>query len=254
MTRKIVIHPTFRHLEKDIIRILDGNYTADVTFRNQRNTVEKITLQEYGIVVKKYRCPNITNRFAYTHLRKSKAQRAYEYALRLIDHGVETPFPVAYCEEKRNGIFHTGYFLSLYMPYDTLSDAYAGDIGEEMTPVLTRQFMDFTIGLNRKRILHKDFNSSNILYHYDPKEQKYRFALTDINRMRFGKRISTSEAMHSFEQLGVPAERIYRLALYYSQQIGVDIEYTMFVFLFHRIWQRIRKGFKSKAREKLKMQ
>lgn len=254
MTAKIIINPEFYHLEKDITRIMNGDYVADTIFRNSRNCVEKITLGDCEIVLKKYKCPNICNRLVYTFLRKSKARRAYEHAFRLIECGVETPLPVAYCEERKNNLFHTGYFFSVYLPYKTLDGAFKEDADEKHIQQLAKDFMDFTIELNKKNILHKDFNSSNIFYHYEPEEKRYRFALTDINRMRFGKRISVNEAIHSFEQLGVPAENLYKLALLYSRQRkGADVEYTMFIFLYNRMKQRIKRAFKKKAKERLRM-
>jgi hypothetical protein len=88
-------------------------------------------------------------------------------------------------------------------------------------------------------------------YTYDEKEEKYRFALTDINRMRFGKTPSTSAVMRSFEQFGVPVEGLYKLAVYYCSRKGADVEYSIFIFLFHRMVRRIKRALKLKAKEAL---
>ena len=74
--------------------------------------------------------------------------------------------------------------------------------------------------------------------------------MTDINRMQFDKTPSTSEVMRSFEQFGVKVEGLYRLAVYYCSQKGSDVEYSIFIFLFHRIGSRIRRRFKQRIKEK----
>ena len=204
-------------------------------------------------VIKIYKRPNLCNRIAYTYFRKSKAERAYRHALQLQELGIGTPTPVAYAIKKKKGLFSTGYFISEYLPYNLMHDAYS-NLSDCEKENLTKEFMDFTIDMHSKKVLPLDFNSSNIFYHYEPEEKRYRFALTDINRMRFGKRISVNEAMHSFEQLGVPAENVYKLALLYSRQRkGADVEYTMFIFLYNRMKQRIKRAFKKKAKERLRM-
>ncbi len=82
------------------------------TYCDRRNTVRKIELTGGRIfVLKQYKRPTRLNQFAYTLFRKSKARRAYEYALRLQQLGFETAAPVAYLEISRHGLFHTGIFF-----------------------------------------------------------------------------------------------------------------------------------------------
>lgn len=248
---KVVINPLYNHLKPDVLNIVAGNYVSKRVMRNKRNLVELVAVGGEEFVIKKYKRPNIFNRFAYTFLRKSKARRAYEYAFRLLSMGVDTPVPVAYVEVKKKGLFTDGFFLSAYMPYGLISDAYSGVVPDSEKARLTKDFMDFTLSLHEKKILPMDFNSSNIFYFFDEKAGKYRFALTDINRMRFGKTPSTSEVMYSFEQFGVSVDGLYKLAVYYCARKGADVEYSVFIFLFHRMVRRIKRALKLKAKEAL---
>ena len=250
---KITIHPEYEHLRDNITNFALGNYTADKVYCNRRNVVEKITMQGREYVVKRYKKPNFINRLAYTYLRKSKARRAYEYALRLLENGVETPKPVAYVEIKRAGLFSVGYFFSEYIPHPLMSQAYTGIVPDSEKAKLSKDFIDFTLSLHEKGILPLDFNSSNIFFHLDKESGNYRFALTDINRMHFGKIPSTSAVMRSFEQFGVPVEGLYKLAVYYCVRTKADVEYSIFIFLFHRMRSRIKRTLKSKAKEKLRI-
>ncbi|MBO5864763.1 MAG: hypothetical protein J6Q73_01755, partial [Bacteroidaceae bacterium] len=241
----------YNHLKPDVLNIVAGNYVSKRVMRDKRNRVELVSMQGCELVVKRYKRPNLFNRFAYTFLRKSKARRAYEYAFRLLSMGVDTPVPVAYVEVSKKGLFIDGFFVSVYMPYGLISDAYTGVVPDSEKARLTKEFMDFTLSLHEKKILPMDFNSSNIFYFFDEKEGKYRFALTDINRMRFGKTPSTSAVMRSFEQFGVPVEGLYKLAVYYCSRKGADVEYSIFIFLFHRMVRRIKRALKLKAKEAL---
>ena len=235
------------------MRIVAGDYVANKVFCHKRNIVERVTMQGKEFVVKCYKRPNFFNRVVYTCFRGSKARRAYEHALRLLECGIDTPFPVAYVEIKKGGLFSTGYFISEYMPYNLMSDAYAGLVTEGEVHRLTKEFMDFTLKMHAMKVLPLDFNSSNIFYHVDEESGAYRFALTDINRMRFGKLPSTSDAMRSFEQFGVPTERLYKLAVYYCSRKNSDIEYSIFIFLFHRIRGRVQRRLKRKVKSRLQL-
>lgn len=251
MSTKLHIHPNYAHLKEDIIKVINGDYVADKVFCHSRNIVEKTTMQGKEYVVKIYKRPNLLNRFAYTYLRKSKARRAFEYAGRLLANGVATPAPVAYAEVKHGTLFSTGYFFAEYMPHALMSEAYSGRVPDAEKAKLSKDFIDFTFSLHAKGILPLDFNSSNIFFHYDEDCGCYRFALTDINRMKFGKVPSTSAVMRSFEQFGVQVDGLYKLAVYYSMQTKADVEYSIFIFLFHRIRSRIKRAFKKKTKEKL---
>lgn len=246
---KIHINPEFEHLRNDIINAVNGGYTATEVFCNKRNIVEKFCMQGKEYVIKIYKCPNLINRIAYTYIRKSKAERAYRYAEQLLELGIDTPRPVAYVERKKKGLFSTGYFISEYMPYGLMRDAY-NEIPDSEKRRMTKDFIDFTLEMHSLGVLPLDFNSSNIFYHFDEEAGCYRFALTDINRMRIGKTPSTSEVMRSFEQFGVKVEGLYKLAVYYCSQKGSDVEYSIFIFLFHRMGSRIRRRFKQKVKEK----
>ncbi len=250
---KIQINPKYENLRSAILEVVAGNYVADNVFCNNRNIVEKVTLQGVELVVKKYKRPNLFNRVAYSCFRRSKARRAYEYARRLLENGIDTPYPVAYVELFKGGIFSTGYFFSLYMPYNLIREAYGGNLPDSKKQKFTMDFIDFTLSMHEKKILPMDFNSGNIFYHYDEECGNYRFAITDINRMRFGKVPTTSSVMRSFEQFGVSVEGMYKLAVYYCARKGADVEYSVFIFLFHRIKSRIKRKLKRKAKERLGM-
>lgn len=249
---KISIHPDYRYLEKDLRQIVSGNYTVEKVFCKNRNIVEKVVLGGKPFVVKTFKRPTLANCLIYTFLRKSKARRAYEYALMLLEKGVKTPFPVAYIEVRKHGFFHTGYLVTEYFDAPTLSQIVPGQFSHEELSRLGSSFVSFTVGLQEKRILPLDYNPGNIFYFKDEKSGGYDFALTDINRMRFGRVPLTRSIMRSFEQFGVSSEHLYKFLLNYSIERGVDIDFCMYQFLSFRIRKKIRRFMKGRLKERLK--
>ena len=59
-----------------------------------RNTIKKLAIWDQELVVKSFKVPNAFQGFIYKFLRKSKAQRSFEYASSLISKGIDTPKPI----------------------------------------------------------------------------------------------------------------------------------------------------------------
>lgn len=225
---KIVISPRFRAYEQLIRAIPGGDYTAGKVFCDNRNTVFKISMDGQEFVVKKYARPTLFNCFVYTFFRQSKAKRAYRYAKLLLRKGVETAAPVAYIEERRYGFFHTGYFISEYLPYPTLNEAESLPADEQRK--LGESFVEFTAHIHQAGILHKDYNRGNILYHRAG-DGRYRFALVDINRFRFG-RANIRDCMNAFNQLGLQLYQVTGAIVRYSTLRHMDADDNLLTFLF----------------------
>jgi hypothetical protein len=249
---KIHIHKKYESLTEELRNIPDGKYKVLHTFCNRRNTVELAEIATHTFVIKRYKVPNLANRIIYTLFRKSKAQRAYENALKILRCGVSTPFPVAYIETKRKRLFHTGYFVSEYMNLPTLENFAQKNHDKDETRQLKLDFTEFTISLHEKGILPLDYNPKNIFYYKE--KNHYKFALTDINRAKFGKISRYKDTMYSFEQLGIPAEQLYNALLEYTERQELDIEASLFMILYFRMKKRVKRFIKRRLRSILKKQ
>ena len=111
---KTVINPTYNALSSFINRIpyiFDQEGALVFTARNQ---LKSYTVEGVDLIVKRYKRPHLINRIAYTFFRPSKAKRAYEYALRLLELGIDTPMPIAYIEQKIAGLLSYSFFVSIY--------------------------------------------------------------------------------------------------------------------------------------------
>jgi hypothetical protein len=245
---KIHIHPKYIHLKETIAKIPEGGYEPLRTFCNSRNIVEQINIGDCAFVVKSYKVPNFANRIIYSFFRRSKAHRAYDNALRILRCGVSTPFPVAYIETKKKGLFHRGYFISEYMGYPTLTDYKNIELSEEERNRFKEDFLNFTIELHEKNILPLDYNAGNIFCHKDENSGRYLFSLTDINRAEFGN-FSKYKPMLSFAQMGLPPEKLVDVMTEYSSRRKLDLEASLFLVLFYRIRRRVQKFFKRRLKE-----
>ena len=249
---RIHLHPDYEHLRPELRNVVLGHYRPDKVFCNRRNVVEKITIAGREYVIKKYKRPHLFNSLVYTFIRKSKARRAYEYGLRLLNLGIETPFPVAYVEVRKYGIFHTAYLLTEYCNMSTLAEVSIESMPMDKLYKLGNDLISFTIMLQEKKALPLDYNPGNIFYNYDEQSGTFSFALTDINRMRFGRLPWSKDAMRCFEQFGITTDRLYHFLLGYSIERGVDIDLCMFEFLAFRLTRKLKRFLKGKVKEEIK--
>lgn len=238
---KMIIHPDYKTYEESLNHIPSGDYEKKEIFCNKRNSVEKIRLGDHFFVVKRFKQPTWVNRVIYTWFRKSKARRAFEYAEILLKRGIETARPVAYMEIKRHGLFHTGYFISEYLPYPLLADIQKLDMSYEEKIVLKKDLILFTAQLHQQKIVHQDYNAGNIFFY--KREGKYYFALIDLNRLKLGDN-SPSICMKAFDQLGIGLKEMVDIISQYASIRNLDVEESMFFTLFSRQKTKKRKEIK----------
>lgn len=240
---KKVVHPDYVRLEPQFLEIVKGNYTPDVVFCNNRNVVEKVTVAGEEFVVKRYKLTTLFNRFVYRLFRKSKARRAYEYAGKLLKCGIDTPFPVAYFEEYKYGLFRRGYFISKYVPYKLLKDVY--DEPEDVRIAILHHFVDFMRSVHEKGVMPMDMNAGNVFYYYSQEEGRFKFSLTDINRMRFGVKPNFIDMAFSFEQCFIELERLFQIINIYSGRTGVNPWEMMYHVMRFRVKRHKRNILKK---------
>ena len=187
-----------------------------------RNEIKIFKVENLTINVKSYKKPIFLNRIAYTFFRESKARRAYNYALKLIDLGVNTAAPIAYVECKKGGLLSSSYFVSLQV--DT-----QGNLKDITNPQMSRQekhniavaLAKFTASIHKKGVLHIDYSPGNILYRKE--NEKYEFILIDINRMKFTD-IDKDKGCNNFCRLWGDDDFFIVLAQTYAQEMGYSQE------------------------------
>ena len=159
------------------------------------------------------------NRIAYTFFRKSKARRAYENALMLLDKGFETPMPIAYLEIQENGLLIDSYFISLHCPYTRLFREFADGSAINGREEIIQEFGVLLARLHEATIFHLDLSPGNVLF--DKLSDGYHFSLVDLNRMKF-KKIHMKDGCRNFERLRGCDDFFKLLARTYALERGYD--------------------------------
>lgn len=114
-----VIHSAYQQSEKLLDDFIVNFKTKGEPFGNQdRNSLKLFELNDMTVNIKSFRVPNLINQVAYRFFRKSKAQRTYEHANKLLELGIGTPQPIAYYEYKTPVLFKNSYYISEQLDAD----------------------------------------------------------------------------------------------------------------------------------------
>jgi len=209
---EIVINPKYSILNSFITNIPTlFDQEGELVYAG-RNQLKCYSVEGYDIIVKRYKVPHLINRIAYTFFRPSKAKRAYEYALKLLDLGVNTPAPIAYIEQKSFGLLNHGYFISIYEKDYT--DIRPLMTGVQTNDALLQELAIYIAEFHNKGVLHFDMSPGNILY--KEVDHHFQFSLIDINRMQFLPKISDEKRFKSFKQLSDNKAVLTRIAQLYA--------------------------------------
>lgn len=216
---RVIIHPDYNDLTDFIKQLPETFFHTGELLYEGRNTVKRYHVGGHTLVVKRYKHPNIYQRVTYTFFKQSKTERAYRFAARMRELGIDTPHEVAFIETKRRGLFTIGYFVSLNCDYPPVSTTMAAN---EFTPPLAESLARFLVELHEKGILHGDLNPTNILYHTDDTGQ-YRFSLIDTNRSKF-KRPTRDDCLKNLKRLTHRRELLTYITTLYARLRGWDVD------------------------------
>lgn len=216
--RKIVINPKYNQWEPIINQIFTYEWFSQhgETIHNKRNTLKIIEIDGVRLAVKRFGHITLFNQMIYGTLRKSKALRAYEYAARLRNLGIDTPEEVAYTDIRRNGRLADSYFISLCSDYSPIGEALKTDAQLIEFQDLVIALTHFLHRIHQKGVIHKDLHPSNILYSKG-EDGQYKFQLIDINQMAFHRSVSTRQRLKNMIKLSVNVPLYMAVLEYYAR-------------------------------------
>lgn len=214
----IVINPSYSRLRSFIENIPDKFDKEGILVYEARNQLKKYEVEGYNVIVKRYKKPHFINQVAYSFVRPSKAKRAYDYALKLLELGLDTPAPIAYIEASKGGLLNRGYFISIYEKEYT--DIRELMFGNQKDAVLLTELAKYIAQIHTKGVLHLDMSPGNILY--KKVGDTYYFTLIDINRMQFLPTVSTEKRYSSFKRISSNEEVLTELAKAYAAAAHLD--------------------------------
>ena len=220
MKSKRVIHNDFKVNSNFLEDIIVNFETKGEDFGNQdRNSLKLFKLDDKTLNVKSFRVPNIINQIAYKFFRKSKAQRSFEYANRLVDSKIGTPQPVAYYEFKTLFLFKKSYYISEQQICDLTYRELTTDLNYPNHEAILRAFTRFTFQLHEKGIHFLDHSPGNTLIQINNGD--YKFYLVDLNRMEF-KVLDFETRIKNFSRLTIHKIMIEVMSDEYAKCSGED--------------------------------
>jgi tRNA A-37 threonylcarbamoyl transferase component Bud32 len=244
---KIHISDKFSGLS-DFISDLPKNYDrVGELIYNGRNEVRTVKVNGLVLVIKYFKRMTLANRFIYAMFRKTKAQRAFEYAAWLLDKGITSPENVAYVDCYEHSMLVKSFFVNIYTDYKPIKDLFALSISDSEEGL--KAFARFTYQLHRKGVFHYDYSVSNILFSNN--DGVYDFALIDNNRMKISK-YSFRRGIKTLNRLAIPVERMGIVAAEYARVSGVnDLEMLnamVLIRLLHQLRNVIKQWLKAPIR------
>lgn len=197
---------------------------------------ERNTIRHYnGYVSKQFAVPSWWRGIIYGWFMPSKAQRSYEYALRL--KGL-TPEPIAYREIRYLGVLRESWYVSQQSECrHTFNELIHHTDFPNRTQILAA-IGRFTATLHQRGVLHQDYSGGNILFN----DEASRVEMIDLNRVRFCKRLSTAQSLKNFERLNIDKQALTIMANAYAIQRGINADYAVKYIITHRWKKHVKQG------------
>lgn len=202
----------------EILSLVSKFSESGTVLQQGRNTIKKIYLGDLPVVVKSFRNPGSLRGWIYANLVRSKAKKSFQHAQQLLANGIDTPEPIAWIEQVRNGRIESSFYLSLYAPHDmTMRDIFARN--DQQATEIIQLFTRFTYAMHNAGILHLDHSANNTLITLTA--EGYRFTVIDINRMKFGK-VSIRAGLKNFVRLTDNVAAMETIARIYADCTSTD--------------------------------
>lgn len=242
---KIIFNTNYIKDKSDILDLVNDFDRSGIELGNQkRNTIKLFNIGKRKINIKSFKSPNFINSLIYDTFRKSKAQRSYEYANKLINLGVLTPLPIAYIQNSSFIRLKQSYYISEHLDYDFTFREISRDLSFDDSVNALKAFTRFTYNLHEKGINFLDHSPGNTLI--KKHRSSYDFYLVDLNRMEF-KQMTLLDRMKNFSRLSHSEDVVKIMSCEYANCIGKSDNY-----IYDLMWKEIMI-FRSKVNRKRKL-
>ena len=242
---KIIFNTNYIKDKSDILDLVNDFDRSGIELGNQkRNTIKLFNIGKRKINIKSFKSPNFINSLIYDTFRKSKAQRSFEYANKLINLGVLTPLPIAYIQNSSFIRLKQSYYISEHLDYDFTFREISRDLSFDDSINALKAFTRFTYNLHEKGINFLDHSPGNTLI--KKHRSSYDFYLVDLNRMEF-KQMTLLDRMKNFSRLSHSEDVVKIMSCEYANCIGKSDNY-----IYDLMWKEIMI-FRSKVNKKRKL-
>jgi hypothetical protein len=241
---RIIIHPKYQHLETEILKLTQDFFSeGDLMVQGSRNTIKSNTLGDEKVTIKYFKTPGLFKSVIYSFFKSTKARRSFEYALYLRDHNIQTPFPIAFIEERNSfGLVGQSFYICHHIEYDfTIRELIHDSLFPDRNTIL-QQFTAFTFAMHEAQVNFLDHSPGNTLIVKRDSNQ-YDFYLIDLNRMQF-ETLSIEDRMDNFKKMWLSKAMIKVVAAAYAKLSHQNED------KLHQILLEKSREFKSKTAKK----
>lgn len=241
---KKVIHSKYQDFELDIDGFIEDFDSSGEGIKDARNKLKLFQLNTMVLNVKSFKTPNLINQIVYNFFRKSKAQRSFEYAKKLMTLGIGTPYPIAYYEFTTPLLFKKSFYVSEHLKYDLTYRELTHNLDFPDHENILRAFTRFTYKLHELNINFLDHSPGNTLIIKNG--EGYDFYLVDLNRMKF-KPMSFNTRIKNFSRLTIYKSMVEVMSDEYAKCSGDNFEK-----IFELMWNST-KTFQDKFQRKKRL-
>lgn len=214
---RITIHPKYKNQEEAILQLVKTFFgEGDLVVKGSRNIIKTNFLGSEKVSIKFFQKPGIFKSLIYSFFRSTKAKRSFDYANYLLEHGIPTPFPVAFIEERSpSGLLWESFYICHQLEYDfTIRELIHDPLFPERKEIL-EQFTDFTFKMHEANVNFLDHSPGNTLI-VNKGNSQYDFFLVDLNRMKF-ENLSIEQRMDNFKKMWLSKGMVPIIAKKYAQ-------------------------------------
>ena len=200
-----IFHPDYECLQPQFDSLLQNFKTSgELIGSEKRNIIKVFTVDNLPINIKSFKKPHFFNAVIYGYIRKSKAQRSFEYATILLQKGIGTPQPFAYYENKSVTGLSQSYFFSRQQDVDLMFRNLIYDENYPNRDEIIRQSASFFYKIHSLGIEFIDNTAGNTLIKKTD-ENLYAFYLVDLNRMKFHNHLTFDQRVKNIAKLTTDA-------------------------------------------------
>ena len=239
---KIILAKNYIQFQAKLTAHIDSFKTSGVQFGEAgRNTIKLFDLDGEQINIKSFKVPNFINQVVYNFFRKSKAQRSFEYATKLLNLGIGTPTPIAFCERPSIFLFKSSYYISQHLNCDLTYRELTTNLDYPDSDSIIRAFTRFTYDLHQKGVNFLDHSPGNTLI--TKTGDSYHFSIVDLNRMKFGE-MDFNTRIKNFAKLTIHKTIIEIMSDEYAKCSNADFD-----TIFKLMWKNT-ESFQMKSKQK----
>ena len=249
---QLIIQSQFQELNSTIVSCIENFNTSGSLFVDgKRNKIKLFKTDAATLNIKSFKVPNTINQVVYKFFRKSKAQRSFEFANRLLKNGIKTPQPIAYAEDYTFFGLKSSFYVCEHLQVDLTFRELVEVLDYPDYDNILSQFMQFCFLLHEKGIEFLDHSPGNTLIK-KVSDSTYEFYLVDLNRMNFLTEMSFEKRMKNLSHLTPRKDMVAQMSKEYSKLYSNETE----VKIFQKMWEYtddFQKKYHQKIRFKKKL-